>query len=157
MKLKLYQQKKDFVAGKSIVGIDPAKQHHQAAVINPFGLQIGKSFSFPVNYEGFHDSLWKKLNSIIPQHAPQNLLFAVETSCNLWKTIAFYLHSNAYSVLLVNPLTTHHSRPLISHDFSKTDPKDAFLVAKNAFDGHYDFYQSLTPLTNQLRQLRKWA
>jgi hypothetical protein len=100
MNFKLYQQKKDFVAGKLIVGIDPAKQHHQAAVINPFGLQIGKSFSFHVTHDGFHDSLWKKLNSIIPQHTHQNLFFAIKTSCKLWKTIAFYLHSNAYFVLL---------------------------------------------------------
>jgi hypothetical protein len=27
----------------------------------------------------------------------------------------------------------------MSHYFSKTDPKDAFLVAKNALEGHYDF------------------
>ena len=47
MKFKVYKQKKDFVTGKTIVGIDPAKQHHQASVINHYGLQIGKSFSFP--------------------------------------------------------------------------------------------------------------
>jgi hypothetical protein len=41
----------------------------------------------------------------------------------------------------------------MSHDFSKTDPKDAFLVAKNAFDANYDFYQSLTPQINSLHQL----
>ena len=53
MKLRAYKQKKDFVSGKTIVGIDPAKQHHQASVINHYGLQIGKSFSFPVKFDDF--------------------------------------------------------------------------------------------------------
>jgi transposase len=153
MKFKVYQQKKDFITGETIVGIDPAKQHHQAAVVNPFGIQIGKSFSFPVTIDGFNNALWKKLNSIISQYTTDNLVFAVESSCNLWKTIAYYLHEKDYTVLLVNPLTTHHSRPLMNHDFSKTDPKDAFLIAKNAFDANYDFYQSLSPQINSLHQL----
>jgi len=153
MKFKVYKQKKDFVSGKTIVGIDPAKQHHQASVINQYGIQIAKSFSFPVNLDGFNNNLWKKLHSIVPQFTPDNLVFAVEASCNLWKTIAYYLHDKGYTVLLVNPLVTHHSRPLMNHDFSKTDPKDAFLVAKNAFDANYDFYQSLSPQINRLHQL----
>ena len=153
MKFQVYQQKKDFISGKTIVGIDPAKQHHQAAVVNQFGIQIGKSFSFPVTIDGFNNTLWKKLNSIIALNTPDNLVFAVESSCNLWKTIAYYLHDKSYTVLLVNPIITYHSRPLINHDFSKTDPKDAFLVAKNAFDGHYNFYQSFNPQINRLHQL----
>ena len=56
MKFKVYKQKKDFVSGKTIVGIDPAKQHHQASVINQYGIQIAKSFSFPVNLDGFNGS-----------------------------------------------------------------------------------------------------
>jgi len=153
MKFKVYKQKKDFVSGKTIVGIDPAKQHHQASVINQYGIQIAKSFSFPVNLDGFNNNLWKKLHSIVPQFTPDNLVFAVEASCNLWKTIAYYLHDKGYTVLLVNPLVTHYSRPLMNHDFSKTDPKDAFLVAKNAFDANYDFYKSFTPQINRLHQL----
>src|SRR3989337_738149 len=153
MKFKVYKQKKDFISGKTIVGIDPAKQHHQASVINQYGIQIAKSFSFPVNLDGFNNNLWKKLHSIVPQFTPDNLVFAVEASCNLWKTIAYYLHDKGYTVLLVNPLVTHYSRPLMNHDFSKTDPKDAFLVAKNAFDANYDFYKSFTPQINRLHQL----
>ena len=153
MKFKVYKQKKDFISGKTIVGIDPAKQHHQASVINQYGIQIAKSFSFPVNLDGFNNNLWKKLHSIVPQFTPDNLVFAVEASCNLWKTIAYYLHDKGYTVLLVNPLVTHYSRPLMNHDFSKTDTKDAFLVAKNAFDANYDFYKSFTPQINRLHQL----
>jgi len=44
-------------------------------------------------------------------------------------------------VLLVSPLTTHHARPLHNHDFSHTDPRDAFLIAEQAYRGHFDAYR----------------
>ena len=153
MKFTQYEKKKDFIAGKTIVGIDPAKQKHQAAVMNEYGIQVGKSFSFKVDLEGFNFTLWKKLKSTITQPTPENVVFAIETSCNLWKTLTHYLYNKGYTVLLVNPLATYHSRPLMNHDFSKTDPKDAFLVAKNAFDAHYNFYYNYTPYINKIHQL----
>jgi hypothetical protein len=62
MKFTVYQMKKIFVQGKTIIGIDPGKSNHQASVINEYGLQQGKSFSFKVTYDGFHEKLWKKLH-----------------------------------------------------------------------------------------------
>ena len=153
MKFAEYKKKKVFITGKTIVGIDPAKEKHQASIMNEYGIQVGKSFSFRVNFDGFNLTLWKKLKNTIAQPTPQSVVFAIETSCNLWKTLAHYLHNKGYTVLLVNPLTTHHSRPLMNNDFSKTDPKDAFLVAKNAFDAHYYFYHNFTPYINKIHQL----
>jgi transposase len=95
----------------------------------------------------------EKITPIIPDPTPLKVVFAVETSSNLWNTIAHYLNKKEYSVLLINPLTTYHSRPLMNHDFSKTDPKDAFLVAKNAFEGNYNFYRNFPPQVNELHQL----
>ena len=37
--------KLQLIAGKYIVGIDPAKAKHQAVLLDPSGLQIGKSFA----------------------------------------------------------------------------------------------------------------
>ena len=153
MKFKLYQKKKSFVQGKTIIGIDPGKNNHQASIINEYGLQQGKSFSFKVNYHSFHESFWKKVTSIIPDPEPLKVVFAIETSANLWNTLAHYLNEKGYTLLLINPLTTYHSRPLMSHDFSKTDPKDAFLVAKNALEGNYNFYQNFPHDVNELHQL----
>ena len=83
----------------------------------------------------------------------KNLVFALETSCNLWQTLAHYLHFSGYPVLLVNPLSTYHSRPLINHDYSHTDPKDALLVASNAQQGYFDHYRVYSPEINALHEL----
>ncbi len=132
-KIKRHQQKKEGIAGMIVVGIDPGKEKHQAAVINEYGIQIGNSFTFRTNNKGYRVTLWKRVEKIIGECNPDKVIFAVETSCNLWITITDYLIKCGYKVVLVSPLTTYHSRPLIDHEYSKTDPKDAFLIGKNAY------------------------
>lgn len=145
--------KQQLIAGKHIIGIDPAKAKHQAVLIDPSGLQIGKSFAFDVTYEGYTQTLWKKVTLLLPKCNPDNTVFAIETSCNLWMTLAFYLKGESYTVLTVSPLTTHLSRPMAKHDFSRTDPKDALLVASNTHHGHFDFYQEYSSSSNAMHRL----
>jgi transposase len=145
--------KQQLISGKYIVGIDPAKAKHQAILIDPSGLQIGKSFAFDVSYEGYTNTLWKKVTFLLPRCNPENTVFAIETSCNLWMTLAFYLKSEGYTVAMVSPLTTHLSRPMAHHDFSRTDPKDALLVASNAHHGHFDLYQEYSTSSNAMHRL----
>lgn len=153
MKFKKYQEKRKYISGKVIVGIDPGKERHQATIVDGEGIQRGKSFSFGVSHEGFNVTFWKKVESALVEYAAESVAFAIETSCNLWKNIAHYLDAKGYTVLLVSPLTTHHSRPLINHDFSRTDPKDALLIATNAYNGNYDLYETFTADINRLHQL----
>jgi transposase len=144
MKFKALQMKRHFIVQKTVIGIDPAKQKHQAAVIDENGLQVGDPFTFKASYRGYSKELWDKLSKISITIDPSNTVFAIECSCNLWQTLAFYLNKIGYQVLLVSPLTTRHSRPFLNHDFSKTDPKDALLVANNARDGYFDYFQDFS-------------
>jgi len=119
------KSKQQLIAGKHIIGIDPAKVKHQAVLIDPSGLQIGKSFAFDVAYEEYTKTIWKKVTLLLPKCNPDNTLFAIKTSCpegmdnhNLWMTLAFYLKTEGYATLMVSPLTTHLSRPMAKHDFS---------------------------------------
>lgn len=153
MAFKSLQEKRQFVTGKYVVGIDPSKAKHQAAVIETNGIQVGKSFTFNTTYQGYHSDLWKRLNKIIPNMDKDTIVFAIETACNLWQTLAFYLKAKGYHVLLVSPLSTKHTRPVMNHDFSKTDPKDALIVANNARDGYFDYYRTFTPHINAMHRL----
>jgi len=148
-----HMEKKQMLSGKRIVGIDPAKEKHQAVVVNEKGLQQGRSFSFPVSHEGYNEKLWKGLGKVLGAYSADDLVFAIETACALWKTLADYITAKGYTVLLVNPLTTYHSRPLMNHDYSKTDPKDSLLIATNAYQGNYTVYQHFTPEINKLHRL----
>lgn len=139
-KFKALQIKRQFIPQKYVVGIDPAKAKHQAVILDSHGIISGKSFSFSNSHRGY-DNFLKKVKVQTQDVNDEKIVFAIETSCNLWITLTHFLRSHGYDVLLVSPLTTKHSRPMISHDFSRTDPKDAFLIASNAQHGYFDFYK----------------
>lgn len=141
MRTQSMQTRRRFILGKTIIGIDPAKGKHQAALLDPDGLPIGKSFSFATTYKGFHDTLWRHLQKQGLDYGSDQIVFAVETSCALWQTLVFYLHTQAYQVVLVSPLSTHHARPSMSRDFSRTDAKDPYLIAKLAWQGSFRRYR----------------
>lgn len=152
MKYQALYTKRKFIANRFVVGIDPGKKKHQAVVLDPQGLQL-RMFTFAVSDHGFRQELWKKMAGAIPTAALPETVFAIETSCNLWQTAAHYFHSQSYKVVLVSPLTTHHSRPMINHDFSRTDPKDGLLVASNTRDGYFDVYQAYSTTISAMHDL----
>jgi transposase len=150
---KKHQERKRNIAGKKVIGIDPAKEKHQVTVLDEHGIQMGESFSIPVTHKGFNEDLWKRLGKLLGTFGKEDVVFAIESSCNLWKVVAEYIHIRGYTVVLVSPLITHKTRPTINNDFSKTDPKDAFLIAENAQGGKYNEYIGYTPEINKLHSL----
>jgi hypothetical protein len=66
--------------GDIIIGIDPAKDKHQAAVVDAHGNQRGSSFSFPVSSVGYSDVLWRNVAKILSNGNSQNVVLAVEKS-----------------------------------------------------------------------------
>jgi transposase len=147
------ERKRRYISGKIIIGIDPSKDYHQVQVIDTDGIQMGDTFTFAVNFDGYHKTLWKKLERVLPDDKDHDIVFAIERSCNLWQTIIFYLRTQGQDVVLVSPLSTHQARPMINQDFSHTDPKDALAVASNARDGYFDFHRDLDGPTQALHQM----
>jgi len=141
------------LSGKRVAGIDPASRKHQVVIVDEEGIQVGKSFSFPMSYKGFTETLWKGLTHILGSYTPDDLVFAVETSGAIWKGLADYLTDQGYTVLLVSPLTTFHTRPVMNQDYSKTDPKDALLIATNARGGSYTEHRRFKSEINCARRL----
>jgi len=150
---KKHQERKRNIAGLKVIGIDPAKEKHQLTVIDEQGIQMGNSFSINVSHKGFNEDLWKKLGKILGKFRKEEVVFAIESSCDIWRVFAGYLHNKGYEVLLVSPLITHKTRSTINNDFSKTDPKDAYLVAENAQGGKYNKYMSYSPEIQKLHNL----
>jgi transposase len=148
-----HQERKRDIAGKKVIGIDPAKEKHQVTVLDEHGMQMGNSFSINVTHKGFNEDLWKKLGKILGKFRKEEVVFAIESSCDLWRVLAGYLHNRGYAVVLVSPLITYKTRSTINNDFSKTDPKDAYLIAENTQGGKYNEYMSYTPEINKLHSL----
>ena len=148
-----YQKKRISAADKTIIGIDPGKSRHQAVIIDANGIPRGKTFSFAVNHNGYHEKLWNELNKQIASYSSSDLLFAVEASCNLWQTLSHYLRTAGYTVVLVSPMSTKQSRVMLNTNFSKTDPKDALLIASNAQRGYYFEMRYYSEKSNNMHTL----
>jgi transposase len=151
-KFKALQIKRQYITGKYVVGIDPGKARQQASIFDNHGILLGTSFSFANSLHGYHSFL-KKVKQQTSDVNAENLVFAIETSCNLWITLTHFLRAQGYEVLLVSPLSTKQSRPMIGHDFSRTDPKDALLVASNAQRGYFDFYREYSDEVKAMHSL----
>lgn len=143
--LEKLQRQRAVVAGRYIIGIDPAKAKHEAQILDPGGLPVGSSFSFAATSEGFRRQLWRQLRRRLPAAVSEladdrladHLVFAVEASCNLWPTLVHHLERQRFRVVIVSPLATCHARPAKSGNFSRTDSKDAFLIADLARQGTF--------------------
>ena len=135
-------EKREYVKGKIIIGIDPAKDKHQVRILNSDRIPVGKTFSFKNNYNGFNKLLWSKLDQHLGNEVDyrEEMVFAIETACDLWQPLVHYLYANGYLVVRVSPLSTYHSRIQIGNDFSKTDPKDALVIASNASNGNFTLH-----------------
>jgi transposase len=153
MKMKSLQTKRHFVDSKIIIGIDPSKKKHQAVVLDAKGIPLGNSFTFKNTYEGFHEELWKRLDSLIKKSSSENLVFAIEVSINFWQKLSYFLTHKGFTVLLVSPMTTKYERRRISRNFSRTDPRDALLVANAAKQGYYHFYREFSSESEALHRL----
>ena len=141
MNMKLFQEKKRFIHDKIVVGIDPGKEKHQAIALDSLGTPLGRSFTFAHNRHGFSVTLWDKLKKQVPTLESEEIVFAVETSINLWQKLCFFLQQKGFTVLLIAPLATKHERPKMSNNFTKTDPKDALAIANIAREGYFNFYE----------------
>lgn len=147
------EAKRHFINGKTIIGIDPAKLKHQATIIDSIGVPVGSTFKFSNNFFGFHNELFNNLNKRLPDFSPQKVVFAVEASVNLWQKLCYFLKYKGYSVITVSPLFTHHERPKINNNFSRTDPKDALAVANCARQGYFNFYRLYPSNINAMHNL----
>jgi len=135
------QRKRSSISGRIVVGIDPGKDKHQVVVLDGGGLPMGSTFTITTDSNGFRETLWRQLSQRVGDLNPRRIVFAIENACNLWQTLAWYLHRLGWQVVLVSPLSTKHGRVTATNDFSKTDPKDALMIGSNAQQGYYSPYQ----------------
>jgi len=136
--------------GQFIIGIDPAKSKHQAVLLTPEGTTTGRSFSFPTSHTGFSETLSRRIEE--RNHDNSQVVYAIEVSCSLWQNLAYYLQAQGKAVVLVSPLATYHARASMTGDFSRTDTKDAELIARLARQGSY---RDMPEHTDQERALHR--
>lgn len=141
-----------------IVGIDVSKNFHVARAQDFRGVEYGKSITFNNNFIGFSNfGSW--IGKLMLEHSKETLIIGLEPTGPYWINLARYLKSNNIQVVTVNPMHVKKIKELDDNSQTKTDFKDAKIIAQLVKDARFSEpnllsgdYESLRNAKN-LRQI----
>lgn len=146
-----------------IVGIDAAKDLHWARVTDYRGVDLMKPVKVHNNMDGF-ESLLAKVEKMRAKHCCDQVMIGMEPSGHYWRALGWYLklHESKPVLLGVNPYHTKQAKELNDNSQTKSDPKDAQVIAHLIRDGRYfdtylpeDEYAELRLLNTERQRLMK--
>lgn len=120
-----------------VVGIDMAKETHVAQAINFRGIVLSnRHVAFKNTAEGF-EKLQRWIVALQQKHRLTSLIIGMEPTGHYWYNLANWLVDLGINVVLVNPATTKRNKENRDNCPSKSDPKDALVIADVVSRGYY--------------------
>lgn len=163
-RLKEFRQLKKEIRGSEgylIVGIDVAKDKHNAFFGTATGKTLLRRLVFENNIEGFGE-LRNRTEAIKVQHLLRKVVYGLEPTSNYHKPLAEYLIKCGHNVVLVSGVAVNHNRGLLDGRWDKHDSKDSANVADLISQGkclYYDYpsieLRDLRNLLSLKRRLKK--
>ncbi|MBK5459032.1 IS110 family transposase [Peribacillus sp. TH27] len=135
-----------------VVGVDIAQHVHVARAVNYRGIVIGKPLSFENNEEGFT----RLLNWIKELKHMKNLdttIVGMEPTGHYWINLSKWLVKQNIDVVTVNPHHVKRNKENRDNTQSKSDKKDALVIADMVKNGYYAFVRSTSESFEKLRVL----
>jgi transposase len=135
-----------------VVGVDIAQHVHVARAVNYRGIVIGKPLSFENNEEGFT----RLLNWIQELKHMKNLdttIVGMEPTGHYWINLSKWLVKQNMDVVTVNPHHVKRNKENRDNTQSKSDKKDALVIADMVKNGYYAFVRSTSESFEKLRVL----
>jgi transposase len=131
IRLERFLQLKKEIRGSEkylIVGIDAAKEKHNAFFGTARGKTLVKNLVFDNSLEGFQ-KLFAYVERIKMQYDLTLVVFGIEPTANYHKPLAEHLIKCGYMVVLVGGVAVKNNRQLLDGRWDKHDVKDAANVA----------------------------
>lgn len=149
-------QKIGLVTDKTlVVGIDIAKYTHWAQVTDSKGIPLCKPIKISNRLDEFQAFIAQIL-SIKAKRELTSIVIGFEPSGHYWRNLAFFLREiNCVELVGVNPYHVRQLKELDDNSQTKSDKKDALVIARLIRDGR--FFEMYMPDDEfgQLRILRK--
>jgi transposase len=119
-----------------VVGADIAKKTHVARAVDLRGIELGKDCVFQNDLEGFMKLVaWmKELGRV---HQKTDILLGIEPTGHYWFALAAYLKEQGIQTVLVNAHHVNKTKEIEDNAQTKSDYKDAKVIAKLVRDGKY--------------------
>ncbi|TDO94142.1 transposase IS116/IS110/IS902 family protein [Halanaerobium saccharolyticum] len=120
-----------------VVGVDIAKNKHAARSFNFRGIEYDKAIFFENNEAGFKKLLhWIK--KVSEKENKTDVIVGMEPTGHYWLSLEEYLRRKTdFLRVVVNPAHVKKSKSLDDNSPTKTDRKDAKVIAKLVIDGRY--------------------
>lgn len=136
-----------------IIGIDIAKEFHVARAQDVRGIEFGKSIKFNNSLSGYLE-LDRWIKEIKLAEKKTTVIIGMEPTGHYWLNIARYLKDNAYTVVTVNPMHVKKIKELDDNLQTKTDKKDAKIIAQLVKDARYSTPNLLEGEYEELRNAK---
>ena len=136
-----------------VVGIDIGKAQHVAQATDFRGIVLTKrSWAFANTHPGF-ESLLDYIQRVQRDHGLDRVVVGMESTGHYFWNLAQWLLDHDIEVVIVNPATTKRNKENRDNTPSKSDPKDALVIADVVSRGYYTPYQPGAAVFERLRVL----
>jgi transposase len=135
-----------------VVGIDIAQEIHVARAVNFRGIVLGEPLSFPNDENGFHCLLhW--IRNLQRSFNMDQVIVGMEPTGHYWLSVSRWLFNHEFQVVLVNPHLVKKNKENRDNTRSKSDMKDALVIADMVKNGYYSPIRSTSEEFEELRVL----
>lgn len=119
-----------------VVGADIAKKIHVARAVDFRGIELGKDCVFHNDQEGLTKlATWmKELGQV---HGKTDIVFGIEPTGHYWFPLAAFLKDQGITIVVVNPHHVNKTKELEDNSPTKSDYKDAKVIADLIRNGKY--------------------
>ncbi|MBM7569169.1 IS110 family transposase [Paenibacillus sacheonensis] len=135
-----------------VVGIDIAQQTHVARAVNFRGILLGIPLHFSNDDAGF-SLLLQWMKDLQETQTLNDTIISMESTGHYWHSLAAWLKDRKLEVVLVNPHLVKKNKENRDNSPSKSDIKDAFVIADMVKNGYYTIIKENSEVFMELRVL----
>ncbi|MDM5212994.1 IS110 family transposase [Peribacillus sp. NJ4] len=156
MKFKMQDKQNQLIERISdnhlVVGVDIAQQLHVARAVNFRGIVVGDPLAFENNEDGFA-SLLKWIDKLQRLNKLEAAIVGMEPTGHYWINLSKWLFKQGIEVVTVNPHLVKRNKENRDNTQSKSDKKDALVIADMVKNGYYAFVRNTSESFEILRVL----
>ncbi|ETT55813.1 MULTISPECIES: IS110 family transposase [Paenibacillus] len=119
-----------------VIGVDIAQEVHVARAVSFRGIALGTPLEFGNHREGF-DLFERWIQDLLKSYKLSSVIVGMEPTGHYWFSLARWLLDQGMEPVLVNPHLVKKNKENRDNTPSKSDHKDALVIADMVKNGYY--------------------
>ncbi|AFH60331.1 IS110 family RNA-guided transposase [Paenibacillus caseinilyticus] len=119
-----------------VVGVDIAQETHVARAVSYRGIALGAPIDFGNHDEGFR-LFGRWIQDLLTSYKLNKVIIGMEPTGHYWLSLARWLQAKGIEAVLVNPHLVKKNKENRDNTPSKSDRKDALVIADMVKNGYY--------------------